>query len=164
MQNLSLKQEPIRLIPGKDYFFMDVLYLQELKDQFSSIDLTKDFFDTLKNVFPYMNFPCARYTVKEELFYPVQVKPIYYDDAEEGDVSVFVSDTGCIAVIQVEIIQDFVSIFDYDKLYDANYEEFDLEYLTQIEGKFEKHKFAIINLVDENGIGGGGVFRVIDKY
>jgi hypothetical protein len=29
--------------------------------------------------------------------------------------------------------------------------------------EFEKNTFAIINPVDEKGIGGGGVFRVVDK-
>ncbi|OGX85626.1 hypothetical protein [Hymenobacter glacialis] len=108
----------IRLAPGKEYLFIDALYLEEFKARPDSSLLHHELVALRHIVFPDAINPYAVVTAEHEGFDLSSIQPIGSEAAAADNVRQFCSDTGLVLIIAVDIFSSVVAELDFEELAD----------------------------------------------
>ncbi len=107
--------EPISLRIGKQYIVIDALYLMYIKDllpRLSGVNLD----DIRKMAFPYTDTPFAEYAPSSTSFLLSDMKTISSSQIKNDDKRIFAVDSGMIIFVNIEILIDFLLVYDFYEL------------------------------------------------
>ena len=164
IDNISYSKEPVKLTPGAKYIVIDALYVNEIKLNIQSIG-KKELLNEIRNkVFLYTDTPFAEYIPFNSVFTIDQIKKVDYSEVKSKDYSFFSVDSGMVIFINEEILMDFVSRYDYDKLISAM-ESLNIDYWHSIT---DNHQLSDLAIVIAPGVGegvdfdGSGLYHLIN--
>jgi len=161
MKNLSLNNEPLELNPGKSYFVIDALYLQEIKNELDG----KDIRNIRHEIFPYTETPYAELVFNRTTFLINQIKKVEYDEVIPDDYSFFSTDTGLIIFICEDILIKFLERYDFNDLVNSNDETININYWEDLASVFETADLGIIlsYIKPENDFDGSGTYKIYQE-
>lgn len=158
----------IYLKNNEAYIIIDALYITEIGDRISLLEDLEmgKLLDKIRNtVFPYTDFPFAEYHSAEGEFNVEYIKKTTYEKAlDDNSKNIFVSDTGMILCLRIDVLKNFAKNFNYETLVDSSIEILNLEYWNSIVEKFDIEDVALIYSVEndsDSAINGGGVFKIL---
>ncbi len=168
MSNISINGESLKLHSGKQYFLIDALYIDNIRQLIPGVDNSNLEHKILAEALPYAGCPYAKFYSGSNFFDIKRIKKISHDDAIAGDRSFFVSDTGVFVLVQHEVMIEFAEVFSFGDLFDFRNSSngidlFDKKYWDNIEAKFQFGEIGLIipnEDINDDGYGGGGTFRV----
>jgi hypothetical protein len=164
MPNISTKGEDILLQSGKTYLVIDVLYINEIKENLNSIDVN-NLGSLKKEIFPYSDAPFAIIAVQDgEFFKTIKVSCIKTEKEENCDSSCFVSDTGLIIFLNINKLSDILSHFDYNILVEETEKSvINIPYWLSLEKLIGEYNLGLILSPGINKgfeYGGSGLYKI----
>ncbi|MEO6048819.1 MAG: hypothetical protein ABIQ57_15155 [Candidatus Kapaibacterium sp.] len=161
MNNVSTRGEQIFLNPGKRYYVIDSLYINDARNH--SAAYVVDDLDLFMReiVFPYTKYPFATITT-QKIADPIaisieDIRSSSDKTAAANPYNCFASDTGLIVFCRDRIFPDIIARLDYDELVDTHgrHEDINLEYWNGIVRLYDPRDLA---LVLTTGVGSGHEF------
>ncbi len=146
MTNISLKGEDVLLQRGKSYFIIDALYLNDIKNGLTGIDIANLENDIREKIFPYTETPFAIIALNKigDGLQAIEIDKIKKTGDEDVDPRCFSTDTGLIIVLEKSIFLEFLTHFDYDKLVEGLSKPINISYWTELEQQFAKNNCGLI--------------------
>ncbi|UII32808.1 hypothetical protein LVD17_03045 [Fulvivirga ulvae] len=154
--NISLKGEDIKLDIGSQYYVIDALYLNELKEGIDN--LQRDILDEEieSKIFPYTEAPFAKVIPSKDSFQVRSIKKADREELPSEERYYFSCDTELILFIKESQLEPFIKKYNYDDLVDSLTEEINSEHWKQItEGILQND----IGLILSPGIDSGFEFE-----
>ena len=168
MNNISLNGEPIFLQPEIEYFVIDALYLNDVRNareklSFDNID------EEIRQVvfpFPYTDTPFARFKPKKKEFNINEIKSVTYEEVLADKSLFFSTDTGLILFIAEKIFGDMLknSDYDYDILVDSSLNPINIDYWDQLVNDYPPLNTALVvspGINSEVDFKGSGLYKSI---
>lgn len=165
IHNISLKGEDLSLNSNKVYLVIDALYLDDIKEKFDKLDISKFKDEVLTKVFPYTDAPFATISPSSNIFKLKNIKKGVYEHYSPEKENYFSSDTGLIIFIEKSILIEFIKHYTYDDLIGENLEEdINLNYWGNLTSKFNKNDIGLLLSPDMHSsfeFKGGGFYKII---
>jgi hypothetical protein len=156
MNNCSLNGEDIILLPEKQYYVIDALFLNDIRLGMGNVRFDKFDQDVEAKIFPHTVAPFAKFRFHENRFSISSIKKFLLLDTSSIENTVFSSDTGLILIIEESIMELFVTIFNYDDLVDSIHEIVNIDYWKDLTSSYP---LGFIGLIIAPGIGSGYEFE-----
>lgn len=169
MANISLKGEDIFLKTKNSYFFIDAMYLNDVKNELNSIDYDSIENDIKVKIFPYTETPFALIIIgdsgenKSDGLKQIEINKIKKTGNEEVDNRYFSTDTGLVVIVEKSIFLDFLKHFDYDTLVEGMSQLINISYWTDLEKRFGVYNCGLILSPGVNkgfDFDGSGVYKL----
>ncbi len=146
MKHISLQGEDIALDINKTYVVIDALYLDDIKHEIDSLNITNLLDEIREKVFPFTDIPFAMIMMKEANLFPIQnIYQIDYDSISDSDRrACLASDTGLLVFIDENLIYEFTKNFSYDDLVDSTVHPVDIDYWNDITSSFDQSKLGLV--------------------
>jgi hypothetical protein len=162
-KNFSLNKEPLYLVCGVKYIVIDALYVNDIRQELSDLNVDEIFNEIRNKVFPYTDTPFVEYIPRKKTFTLNQIKRVNHNQLMSRDKSVLSSDSGVLIFINTLIFIDFVSKCDYDELVNSETELLNIDYWRSITKSYNLHDVAItVSPGINSGIDfdGSGLFKI----
>lgn len=163
MKHISLQGEDIALGINKTYVVIDALYLDDIKHEIDSLNITNLVGEIREKVFPFIDIPFAMVMMKDANLFPVQnIQQIDYNSISDSDKrTCLASDTGLLVFIDENLIYEFTKNFSYDDLVDSAIDPININYWNDIISSFDQ---STLGLVLAPGIDSGYEFEGSGTY
>ncbi len=161
MKNISLNGEALKFSVENKYIIIDALYLNDIKEKFSSLDKRNLLKDIKEKIFPFTDTPFAEFIPTKLFFDPGKIKKVDNEELPSNSKNIFSTDTGLIIFIQEKLLKEFLDFYDYEDLVDSPTETINVEYWDKITSNF---KLDNIGLLLAPGINSGFDFEGSGTY
>jgi hypothetical protein len=142
------------------YYAIDVLFLDSIKEFSNKLDFENIDNLLVKDVFPYMSYPYAKFELKKATFglkNIISVSPNYKDICN----NCFTTDTGLIVIFEKTLFQKLVLEFNYDKLTSTNTDFIDFKYWELFSENIKPKNIGIIIPFANSIVESGGVYQIL---
>lgn len=161
MQNISSRKESIKLRTGQSYYIIDLLYLTEIKERFSEINVDDLINEIRTKIFPDFSTVLGEFVATQPVFEVERIRKVYYSEVIKGDRSFFSTDTAVLIVANTKIFAKVISACDYYELTDHHIEIINPEVWQRVVSAFEDFD---IGLISSPGINSGCDFNGSGTY
>lgn len=156
MNNFSLNGEDVMLLPEKQYYVIDALFLNDIRLGMDNIQFDKFDQNIQEKIFPYAVAPFAKFRFHGNIFHINNIKKFSLIDSSTIENTVFSNDTGLILIIEESIMKSLIKIFNYDDLVDSINEIVNIDYWKDLASSYP---LGFIGLILAPGIGSGYEFE-----
>lgn len=141
--NLSLKGENIELTGKSDYYIIDALYLNDVKENLDYIN-TRNLEQELKEkVFPFTVCPIGRISTSDHSI-SISIDKIKQISEAQVSSSSFTSDSGLILLIRTDVFFKFLAIYNFDTLTEGLNDPVNIFYWNNVITQFPEKSCALI--------------------
>lgn len=159
MKNVSLQNNDIILEEDSNYIVIDPLYIAEIKDNLFCKNV--DFKRIREDCFPYTDTP---FTIFKSNLNTFSISRIKKSDNMDNNLELFSIDSGSVIFIEENIFFDFITYFNYDKLFDSSVDLINQDYWNLITNKYKLNNIGFIISMGVNSIyefNGSGTYKII---
>ncbi|MBC7851543.1 MAG: hypothetical protein H7Y31_17495 [Chitinophagaceae bacterium] len=164
MVNISLSGEDIFLLTNRNYYVIDALYVDKLRERHSEIDWTNAENSIRNTIFPFSDAPFAiisfQQTNRNICAFPLN--KIKKNPGDKIDEKSFSTDTGLILFIAQLILRDFIAHFNY-AIFVEDIEGLGVQKWARIQRRYGDNECAAIlsqGVYGNSEFDGSGMFRI----
>ena len=159
MKNISLNKEDLKLNVDAEYIVIDALYVNNIKEKMTFLDIDNFLDDVKSKVFPYNPTPFTKFKADAPLF---KISRIRNNDNNSLSTSpMFSTDTGLILFIKKELFINLINEFNYLDLVDS---QIDIINFTYWDALTNKYNLSDVGLILSPGIDSGVDFEGSGTY
>jgi len=159
MANISFHNENIVLYKHKRYWVIDASYLNSIKEEISSLDFAHLEDEIRSKIFPYTDYPYAKFTPDKEIFEIKKIKKIDNSNIGIQNDAAFSIDSSIIIMVENSIFLDLIPKYDYYQLTDS-FDEINISYWNNLIEQFGEYSLGLILATGNNDFDGGGIYII----